>query len=301
MNEKRRGAVIGAFIGDALSLGVHWWYDTSRITDIHGRYTELSDPPADGYHPGRKAGDFTHYGDQMLTLFAGIAETGAFDLERFSADWRGLFDGYDGYMDMATKKTLAWYARGKSATDAGSRAGDFAGASRIAPIVALYADMPEKLTAAVREQTAMTHNDPATLDTADFFARVTASVCRGTPPVRAMEKLAADYGASTVGLWVEKGIASVEKDTVIAIKDFGQACATSLVFPGVVHLIAKYESDPESALIEAVNAGGENAARAAMTGMVLGAHHGASALPSRWISGMTAWPEIQEYLNRTGV
>ena len=72
-----KAAVIGAFVADALSLGVHWVYNTGVIDKKLGRVEHYYDPLT-SYHKGKKAGDFTHYGDQMLVLLESVSG-GGFD------------------------------------------------------------------------------------------------------------------------------------------------------------------------------------------------------------------------------
>lgn len=282
--EKKRALVLASFAADSLSLGAHWIYDVEAISKRLGRVDRLMAPPEDSYHAGRKTGDFTHYGDQMLVLLESLAASGGFDLIDFSNRWRKLFEGYDGYIDKATKKTLSNYEKGEPPEAAGSHIPDFGGAARIAPIVCRYAHDVEEMADIAREQTAMTHDDGLTLDAADFFARVTHRVLEGTPPVSAIEEILMmeQFQASPVSLWARDGLKSKGEETAAAIARFGQACETKLVFPGVIHLIAKYEDDLKEALIQSVMAGGESAARGSMTGMVLAAHHGAEAIPREW-------------------
>ena len=66
MTEKQRALIYGAFLGDSLALGAHWIYNTRVIDKKAGRITELLPPVAGSYHPRRRAGALTHYGDQML-------------------------------------------------------------------------------------------------------------------------------------------------------------------------------------------------------------------------------------------
>jgi len=42
-----------------------------------------------------------------------------------------------------------------------------------------------------------------------------------------------------------------------------------------------------------LQAGGDSAARAVLVGSWLGAFHGASALPARWVAGLQAAPEVK--------
>ena len=78
------------------------------------------------YHPARRAGQFTHYGDQTLVLLRSVAERGGWSQEDFAARWRAMWDGYDGYVDKATEETLAAWATGKP-----SSSDDLSGASRL--------------------------------------------------------------------------------------------------------------------------------------------------------------------------
>ena len=300
MSDNKKAAVLASFAADSLALGAHWIYDTREIADRFGRVTTLEKPGPDSYHTTREKGEFTHYGDQMLVLLESLAARKSFDLEDFSRRWRALFADYDGYMDGATKKTLAYYKNGKSPEAAGSHTGDFGGASRIAPLVCLLADDPDRLAEAARTQTRMTHNDPNTLDTAEFFARVTAAVLKGASPTAAIERTAASeaFEMTPVAMWVEEGLKSRNEESVAAVAKFGQACETPQVFPGVIHLIAKYETDLKEALIQAVMAGGDSAARGSMTGMVLGAHLGMDSIPREWTEGMKKNGEILALLEK---
>lgn len=302
MSDNKKAAVLASFAADSLALGAHWIYDTTEITDRFGRVANLEKPGPDSYHSTKEKGDFTHYGDQMMVLLSSIAARKRFDPEDFSQRWRALFADYGGYMDGATKKTLAYHTNGKSAEKAGSHTGDFGGASRIAPLVYLLADDPDRLAEAVRTQTRMTHNDPNTLDTAEFFARVTVDVLNGASPAAAIEQTAASdaFEMTPVAMWVEEGLKSREEESVTVIARFGQACETQQVFPGVIHLIAKYASDLKEAVIQAVMAGGESAARGSMTGMVLGAHLGMGSIPRDWMAGMKKNGEILSLLEKIG-
>jgi ADP-ribosylglycohydrolase len=94
------------------------------------------------------------------------------------------------------------------------------------------------------------------------------------------------------------GLESVEQDSRQAILDLGQMCETPAAFPGVIHLIAKYENDLKAALVENVMAGGDSAARGLLVGLVLGAHLGMEAIPPEWLSDMKAYPLIVDMLDK---
>ena len=63
----RESAVWGSLTGDAFSLGAHWIYKTPQIQKILGRVEDYVDPISE-YHPNRRQGQFTHYGDSIQEL-----------------------------------------------------------------------------------------------------------------------------------------------------------------------------------------------------------------------------------------
>ena len=268
--------VMASFAADSLALGAHWVYDTRAIETHLGRIDTLLKPQPNSYHSTKGRGDFTHYGDQMFVLLESLAAQKGFSLEDFSARWQALFNHYNGYVDEATRVTLAAYDSGKGPRLAGSPSDDLAGAARIAPLVFCYADHLEKLLESAQTQTKMTHTNPLTVESAAFFAEVTFRVLGGLTPIKAIRETAGEnFSDSPLSAWVKTGLQTAGDDSVQSIIRFGQSCHTPEAFPGVIHLIAKYESDLKEALIQSVMAGGDSAARGMMVGMVLGAHSGA--------------------------
>jgi ADP-ribosylglycohydrolase len=293
--------VLSSFAADSLALGAHWIYDTRKIQKVLGRIDALRKPLPDSYHPTKDKGEFTHYGDQTLVLLESMASKRGFDLSDFSKKWQDLFRTYRGYFDQATKQTLQNLAQGKTVEEAGSSSTDLSGAARIAPLVFLYHKDPETLVTAARGQTRMTHNHPLVLDSAEFFARVCREVLEGLSPTQVMPEVAERwFKRSPLFSWVNEGIDSAGEDSVSTIARFGQSCHTDEAFPGVVHLIAKHEKDLKEALVQAVMAGGDNAGRGMMVGMVLGAYLGDSGLPEEWGTGLKSSNHILKLLEQLG-
>ncbi|MGD8983987.1 MAG: ADP-ribosylglycohydrolase family protein [Desulfobacteraceae bacterium] len=299
MKENGKGMVLASFVADSLALGVHWIYDTAWIEKEFGRVDTFLKPGSDSYHPTKDRGEFTHYGDQTFVLLESLAAKRGFDLDDFATRWRRLFERYDGYYDQATKATLQNFSLDKTPVDAGSPSNDLSGASRVAPLVFCYQDDLDTLVEAARDQTRMTHNNPDVIDGAEFFARVSWLVLRGTPPIPAVEEVSNErFDKSSLWHWVRDGIESKDVESVSAIARFGQSCHVDDAFAGVVHLIAKYENNLEEALVQAVMAGGDSAGRGMVVGMVLGAHLGEQALPEQWISGLQRRGEILDFLDK---
>lgn len=295
MEEKRNAAVWGAFVADALSLGVHWVYNTGVIDKKFGRVEAYHDPLT-SYHKGKRAGDFTHYGDQMLLLLETVGD-GGFDAERFAMRWRAFFADYTGYVDKATTGTLEKMAGGNPLTESGSASDDLAGAARLASLLPAFRDDPAGFVKAARQQTAITHNNAQVIACADFFARTVWAVLAGTAPVDAVERvLKAHVTDNAVADLIRAGLDSRQRGTREAIADFGQMCSVGAGLPGAIHLITRYSDDFRNAMIENVMAGGDSSARGVLAGMVLAAARDKTAIPDEWIAQMKARARIEALL-----
>lgn len=299
MKANAAAAVWGALSADALALGAHWVYDTAQIDSQIGRVDRLISPPPNSFHTSKKAGELTHYGDQVVALLASLAASGGFHLETFATNWQALFDDYDGYFDHATKDTLKNLEAGKSAREAGSGSTDLSGAARIAPLACLYAEDPQVLVDFARAQTAMTHNTPDVVDSAEFFARTLGCVLDGQPPLEALQTVQREYFARPpFDGWVADGLRSANENARSAIKRFGQMCDVGAGFPGVVHLITSYVGSFEAVLIANVMAGGDSAARGLLAGTILGADAGLEGIPGRWREALVQKHRVQDLLDR---
>ncbi len=301
MKDKAQACVLASFAGDALALGAHWIYDTGRIARDFGRMDTYRDPAGDSYHPTKKQGEFTHYGDQALVLLESLAASRGFDAQDFSRRWQKLFDGYAGYRDQATRATLENLSQGKPFREAGSSSNDLSAAVRIAPLVYTLRGDEDALVKAARVQASLTHTDALTVDAAEFLARATLRVLGAASPVSAMQEVIRDRFAGTeVEHAVHRGLDSCSQESIAAVKAFGQDCHSPHALPAVVHLVCAHEGDLRGALITNVMAGGDSAARGMAVGMVLGAHLGMHAIPGEWIQGLKRRQLIEALLERIG-
>ncbi|MGD9976088.1 MAG: ADP-ribosylglycohydrolase family protein [Desulfatirhabdiaceae bacterium] len=293
MKDNATAMVLASFAGDALALGAHWIYDTDQIVATFKRMETYQKPGPNTYHPTKNAGEFTHYGDQMLVLLESIAACRGFDLKHFAALWLAHHQDYTGYIDQATRLTLNNFKDGKTPESAGSKSTDLGGAARMAPLAYAYRNAIDDLVNNARIQTAMTHNHILVTDSAAFFGTVVFRVLKGESPVTVIEAItASQFNREPFQTWVKKGIESRTSNTIAAVKRFGQMCEIGAAFPGVIHLVARYEDNLPQALIENVMAGGDSAARGMITGMLLGAFQGIDAIPESWLTQLTAREKI---------
>lgn len=67
---------------------------------------------------------------------------------------------------------------------------------------------------------------------------------------------------------------------------YGMPCAIYHQLPAAYYLAARFRNDFESAVLHAVNGGGQNQARTILTGALVGAQVGFSAIPKRFLDGL---------------
>ena len=295
-----KNILITSLVADALSLGSHWIYSQREIADKFGDITGYSDP-ATSYHPGKQAGDFTHYGDQTMLLLRSLALHGRFDPASFANEWRAFWENPEtqSYRDGATKATLANLRNGLSPSQAASPSNDIAGAARIAPLFLLKWKSDDDLIAAARAQTSFTHGDPAVVEAAEFFARVTLAVQQGIAIPDALRAVVPHTAWNAIpGDWFEAALASSASAATdsSATKAHGLTCHVPDAFPAICHLLMRHPNDGVAALTANVAAGGDSAARGMIMGMIHGAKPDAQPLPEHWLTDLRAYSEIQQLI-----
>jgi len=67
---------------------------------------------------------------------------------------------------------------------------------------------------------------------------------------------------------------------------YGMPCAIYHQLPAAYYLAARFPADFEAAVLHAVNGGGQNQARAILTGALVGAQAGLSGIPQRFVDGL---------------
>ena len=67
---------------------------------------------------------------------------------------------------------------------------------------------------------------------------------------------------------------------------YGMPCAIYHQLPAAYYLAARFRGDYESAVLHAVNGGGQNQARAILAGALVGAQTGLAGIPQRFIDGL---------------
>ncbi len=74
---------------------------------------------------------------------------------------------------------------------------------------------------------------------------------------------------------------------------YGMPCAIYHQLPAAYYLAARFHNDFESAVLHAVNGGGQNQGRAILTGALTGVQVGLSGIPKRFLEGLEKARDLQ--------
>lgn len=324
LSAKATAAVVGAAVGDAASLGLHWVYDAGQLKAVKGD-PEFA-PSADGYHKARAAGDCTMYGETELATLRSLRACKGWDAGDFAARFAAVFGpggSYNGYLDHATKGTLlnavardAARAAAAGKPHAGEGLSGPLGAddkqcgvfAKLVPVVAMFAghrELPHLMADSIRA----THNNEEAVLWGTFCGRVLEAALMGAPieaaiaanlphleqPFRAAVESAVHAGQE------DAMAANAGADYAARVAHFGQACSLGNAVPAALYLAVRHGkgSGYAAALRENILAGGDSCGRALLLGALLAAEYTSAsdaaspAVPAAWLERCTCKEELQ--------
>ncbi len=315
--DRAAGCIMGAFIGDALGLGPHWYYDLDELRAAHGDWiTGYTDPKPDHYHAGMKAGDLSQTGIIMEILARSVAENDGYSetdfTDRLDRELLPQLDGTPktgpgGYTNHSFRQV--WENRVKSKKtwgETGGNADTSEAAERCAILAARYATDLPSVAKHAHSNTRLTQTDSLVAQQSVAFALLLALLIQGEPfdpeisdkltdrlEETGVEFTGPEFGfASPDALLLPSWIAESARENAIdppwkVSKIYGMSCAISYVLPGAYYLAARFPNDFENAVLHAINGGGQNMSRASLTGALVGAQIGLTQIPPRFIENLT--------------
>ncbi|MDH8677275.1 ADP-ribosylglycohydrolase family protein [Fusibacter bizertensis] len=287
--ERLKGMLFGAFVADAYALGLHWVYDTEKLSQEQDKLDGFITPSKGSFHFGKRRGEFTHYGDQSLLLLKSISSNNGFSLDVFKTHWLTFMSKYEGYMDHATKETLNTL---DDRTHFGSSSDELGGFARVAPLIYYHFDDP-LLKKYIEKQTRLTHNNDLVVNFSSFAVDLLLELIIGKPIIETIDKVSENY--PMIKDWVEMIKPRLSEDTVTVIKDIGQSCSSQFAIPATLYLTLKYHDNFEEAMKQNVLSGGDSAGRGMVVGMFLGASLGFSKIPPQWCQSLLAYDLINGF------
>jgi ADP-ribosyl-[dinitrogen reductase] hydrolase len=319
------GAIMGVFVGDALGVGTHWYYDLDNLKKDNGEWiSDYQDPKPNSigrhanvhqyrYEQGIRAGDLSQTGQLYTLLLESIVAQGGYDRADFGSRVDGLFETLDGknfsgrYTDMAMRETWKNRKAGIAWDDpkVGSNADTSEAAQMNTLLAALFFDDPEQLAKSANSNTKLFYANDFPITHSVAYSLVVGGLINGVP-LADMEKHIRAINARVMARYapfpdsrhqVYVGQTAWDPETRLAsphliAKLYGQHCEIQQLLPAAYYLVHYYQDDFESAVLSAINGGGNNMARASVTGGMSGAMVGLSGIPERFIKGLNNHEEL---------
>lgn len=335
------GAIMGAFVGDALGLGPHWYYDLAVLRRDYGDWiTTYVDPKPGRYHSDLKAGQLSQGGIILRLMLRLLVECGGYDEADFCRRMdeeifpvlNGMpVNGPGGYTQQSIRD--AWRKRVQQNLPWGVQTGGPADTTeaigRTLAVAVRYAFQPLEMAAAISSNTRLTQNDETIVALTVAYGAVLGLLVQGEKldgtlsgkllqlararklpfhtmahtdmqPPQKDRPLESGYFVSPDALLTPSYVASAALDSDIRIEPawkvsmvYGMTCAIYHQLPAAYHLAARFQNDFELAVLHAVNGGGENQARAILTGALVGAQTGLSGIPKRFLDGLDETDALQ--------
>lgn len=342
--DRARGALMGAFIGDALGLGPHWYYDLDELRRQYGPWiSDYTEPKPGHYHSGMKAGELSQDGLLLKWTLESLVEKGRYDEADFCARLeRELFakmdgsphSGPGGYTSQSIREAYAKRQAGWDWSEVAGNADTTEALHRCLAIAVRYARTPRALAEQVTGHAALLQNDGTVLAITCAFSALLGMLVEGErfdaaisgklmgrvksgqlpfhavtsgdlepPKSDSKDNKAARPGEfpSPDALLTPGSIARAATDLDIRIEPawkvatlYGLPCAVYHVVPASYYLAARFPDDFESAVLNAINGGGQNLTRAMLAGALVGAMVGLSGIPQRFVDGLVEKDRLLE-------
>lgn len=276
-----KNAILASLVCDAYSLGSHWVYDEKELKKLPIEWNSLNAPQS-LWHKGKKAGDFTHYGDQTLFLLEYIMQDKSFDKESYYKFWKERVSTYDGYIDSSSREAL---------NAIGASSNDLSICGRIAPLL-LVSSSKEEFLNKVAAFVSVTHNSELALNASKFFAELLWMAQENSDINALINQLKAKHEIFTK--WINEAIEKKDEDSFETIREFGPACGIDGGFAGVIYLLLQDKSFKEIMILNA-KAGGDSSARGMVVAMILGVSQEIE-IPKEWVEGINKGEIIKRLL-----
>jgi len=347
IRDRAAGAIMGAFIGDALGLGPHWYYDLDELRRDYGAWISgYTDPRPGRYHEGLKAGQLSQAGFILKLLLTSLVERDGYDeadfCRRMDEELLPLLDGTPangpgGYTSQSIRDL--WRARVERKLPWGEHRGHADTTEAIERSLAIavrYAFEPGRLVSAIAGNTALTQADETVVSMTVAYGAVLGQLVQGHAldarlstrlmklvksgelPFHAVtgdnlqpprpgdpDPPRAGKFASPDALLTPSFMAAAAVDPDVRIEPawkvsivYGMPCAIYHQLPAAYYLAARFYGDFEAAVLHAVNGGGQNQARAILTGALVGAQTGLAAIPQRFLDGLEESPILRELADK---
>jgi ADP-ribosylglycohydrolase len=311
VRSRARNALLGVFVADAASLGLHWVYDQAavqtKINNANGGVAEFTDAIAveNPWHKKVTRGDLSHYGDHAKVALESMVESKAIDSADIRAKYLSYFGSpkYERYLDHATKEFIK---SGGAAGVADNQDGAIAKAAAVAVYTALKSDAEFERLAVEAVET--THNDPTDASALPYAVASTwiirkiikdgVTIAEAVAALKDYAKTSPVAGVSSkIPAAIEKVESKLNEQTAEVFgKETGQHCRmTSSWLVALRALLDAGSNSFENVVRKEIYIAGDTSGRLLFSGAAAGAAYG---VPSDWLDKVNVKNEIVDLVDR---
>ncbi len=331
--DRIRGALFGLFIGDALAMPVHWYYDTIALHRDYGevrRYVQPRNPHPDSilwrssfpvlrgvadilhdqrqywgerdihYHQFLEAGENTLNVKLARELLIHLEQNGSYAPDSWLQRMVDFLTNPDSHKDTYIEEYLRYfftaYADSGQLLESGRKdENHIGGYSLMLPLTITCSTRTDYARRLSLEHLALTHGGASMRRWGSVIVSTLLSLINGSSMSQSI-KAAADESELHLDLELYEKLIDYP-DTTVVTKHFSSACYVDYAVPATIYLALKYQSSPEDGIIANTMCGGDNAGRGAVLGALLGALNGMQGWPDEWLDGLLhPPPDIQQIL-----
>jgi ADP-ribosyl-[dinitrogen reductase] hydrolase len=279
--------LLGLACGDALGEPIEGW-SFDRIAVEHGTLTEF-------VHGRVPPGGLTDDTEQALRVARSLVECDGFDPDDASRRFVEWFEGGAVGIGGLTRRVLRRIADGDDWERAsreswenspeGRNAGN-GSVMRCSPIAVAHAHDFDKLTTASRTATKLNRCDPRCVYGCELLNRTIAGYLRGDPQPLEDALSALPEGAPNELITAVEPVPNEIDPEMLSPTGY----VVDTLQAATYHALTA--DDAESAIVNAVNGGGDADTIGAVAGAIAGARFGASNLPDRWVDELDRGDEL---------
>ena len=325
LEDRIQSSLLGAWIGDTLAMPAHWYYNRTALQQDYGSISDFVAPksphpdsilwrsswsapapeldilgdqrPLWGqrgvhYHQALRAGENTLTVKLAALVWDMLQEIGDYSadeyLRRYIAYLAPPQKHRDTYVEECHRGFFTNLGRKRRPEKCGVQEKHIGGLVMMLPVALYYANEPDKARAAALEHLAVTHPGREMRLAGEAVLSLLMATLTGTPMVKAIREECASQRNPMFGFSFFKWLQRDDADVIG--RELSTACYIDQAVPAVIYLALKHAKNPEQALIANTNLGGDNVHRGGVLGALLGAAHGKSAWPERWVTGLLAPP-----------
>ena len=284
LRDRYHGALLGLAVGNALGLPVEAW-PSSQIRQQYPEGIRDIDPA-----------ELTLPWDddlaQAVILAEAIVEHDTLRNEDLAARLMKWFESNGRGMGGQTRAVINALRRGVLPSeaarlvwerDSGSPAGNGA-VMRCAPVAMRWRNDGAMLLQETEHSVLVTHHDPRCVWSAYAVNLAVAAALDGR--IATIEEIAGALEQTDVGPHTLRAVRSVSGRGLEPLQLDGPSIGFTLKAMQVGLWCLEHASDFEESLVSVIHAGGDTDTNGAVAGAILGAVHGATAIPTRWTANI---------------